>query len=156
MDLKTKSPPKSTQLSRHELWAKIELMIKSKWNGTRRTPCYKNSSSRRYRIPSPSGGHLELGIQIYSRYCRIEIDRWGTTNYDDLISEVWFSNVIWPVIKEGLEQHSRNVSTVLPRGGSQASAWPIPRNKVIETLETWMEAEKILGLPEHEYLATAQ
>lgn len=137
-----------TGTQRHEMWAEIELMLRKQWDGKRVGPCYKTSSCRSYRIPSSTNGYLTLTIRIYNRYCKIEVDRWGTTNYDKRISEAWFENNIWPVITEGLNQISGNKYTVMPRGGDHVSAWPIPRDRILEVLPIWMEAEKYLGLSE--------
>lgn len=146
MDRKISAILEKPEIPRHELWAKIELLIKSKARGIRNAPGYKSSSCRSYRIPSESGGYLTLVVQVNAKYCRISVDRWATVNYNDAVSEAWFRENIWPVVLEGLSQMTRNEYSIMPTGGSQATAWPIPRNRIVEVLASWLEAEKVIGI----------
>lgn len=70
---------RKSRMPKHQLWAKVETLIKTSRKGIRKPPGIRTTSTRTYLIPTATGDRFELTVQIYPARCKIEFDCNGLT-----------------------------------------------------------------------------
>jgi hypothetical protein len=95
-------------------------------------------------VPQSTGGTFRVEVTLRPRWCSLGVDRWHTSNRDQLLAGPWFKEHIWPFIERA--GHWRRAALFLPNGGpTYTGATGIDRADLLAVLELWIDAELAWG-----------
>ncbi len=127
-------------------WETIDDLIASRWNGR---PELRGKGCATYLIPSPTGGTIQVFIDLNRRWCEIDVDCFRTTCRAAEPSKAWFQTYTWPLVASTCKQARMN-GFPAERRGSYAGAYPLDRSAIPEVFTAWIDRELIWGLPPEE------